>query len=119
GETLHARVEAAGLVPLVVEVLHSLVVEQAVHRLGVGFRIRLVHFAAEADAPARDGEGEPDIGHHHHDGDERDPDVELPDHDGAVEGKLQDRGKDVEDGEGQDGINAAGAAFDDARKPAG
>ena len=62
---LHRVVEAPRLMRFIVEIFHRLEIEQAVHRLGVGVGVGLVHLAAELDAPAGDREGEPDIGDHH------------------------------------------------------
>jgi hypothetical protein len=57
----HGGIEAARLVILVAEIFHSLVVEQAVHRLGVGLGVGLVHVAADNDAPLARPEGEGDV----------------------------------------------------------
>ena len=56
-----AGVEARQLVPLVIEVLHRLVIEQRIDVARVGFGVGLVGGAVVAQAPFGDGEGEGDV----------------------------------------------------------
>ena len=119
GIALHRFVEAPRFVLFVVEVFDGFVVQQAVDRFGIRVLIGLVHFAAVLDAPAGDREGEPDIGRNHRDGDDGYRDIELQDHLDAEQQKLQQRGENAEDGEGEQRVDTLGAALDHARKAAG
>ena len=76
-----ADVEAARLVLLVAEVLHRLVVEEAVDRLGVGLGVGVVHAAHELDAPFRQDDREGDVAADGGQGHRREaPVVEAPQH---------------------------------------
>ncbi len=77
-EALHRAVVALRLAALGPEILHRLVVEQAVDGLGVGVGIALVHPAADADAPLGRLGGEPHVGDDHDDRDGGVAPVELP-----------------------------------------
>jgi hypothetical protein len=104
---------------LVVEVLHGLVVQQAVDRLGVRLLVRLVHEAAVLDAPLRHGQR---VGHVAGDGDEgdqREPDIVQAPENAADQRDLQQRRQHVEQHEEQEELDAFGAALDHARQSAG
>ena len=114
-----ADIEAARLVLLVAEVLHRLVVQQAVDRLGVGLGVGLVHAAHELDAPFRQDDREHDVGGDDGQGHRREaPVVEAP-QDAADQHDLEQGRQDVEGGEAEQELDALGAALDDAAQPAG
>ena len=114
-----ANVEAAGLVRLVAEILHRLVVQQAVDRLGIGVRVGIVHRAHELDAPFRQADREHDIACDRHQGHGREaPVVEAPHHDTDQQDLEQGR-QDVEGGEADQEFHAGRAALDDAAEPTG
>ena len=104
--------------PLRTEIFDRLVIQEAVDGLGIGLGIAFVHLAAEANAPARDGKGEPDIGGNRHQCCQRDRQIEFPEHDGAEKRELKQCGEDAEHGEGKQRVDALGPALDHARKAA-
>ena len=102
-----------------VEVFHRLVIEQAVDRLGIGVLVRLIHVAAKLDAPAGDRKSEPDIkrhrDQHHHGAGPAEREIHFDgEHDQNKDGR-----KNTEDGEGQQRVDAFGAAFDHPAEAAG
>ena len=114
-----ADIEAARLVLLVAEILHGLVVQQAVDRLGVGLGVGVVHAAHEFDAPFRQHDREHDVGGDDGQGHRREaPVVEAP-QDAADQGDLEQGRQDVEGREADQELHARGAALDDAAQPAG
>ena len=56
-----AAIVAPGLEALIAEILHRLIVKQAVDGLGVGLRVQFVHAPAELVAPLGDAHRDPDI----------------------------------------------------------
>ena len=102
----------------VVEILDGLVIQQTIHGLRVSILIALIHFTAELNTPARDRESEPDVEPDHRKSRERDPPIQLDDHDGAEERQLENCREDVEHGEREQRINAARPPLDDAAEPA-
>jgi len=104
---------------LIAKIFHRFEIEQRVHRLGVGVGIALVHFAAEGDTPAGDGEGEPGIGHHHGQRHRRDHPIQLHHHIYFEGQKLEDSGENAEQSEGQQIVDALDAAVNHPRQAAG
>ena len=114
-----ADVVAARLVLLVAEVLHRLVVQEAVDRLGVGVGVGVVHAAHELDAPFRQDDREGDVAADGGQGHRREaPVVEAPQHP-ADQDDLEQGRQDVEGGEADQELHAAGAALDDAAQAPG
>ena len=112
-------VEAPRLVLLVAEVLDRLVVQQAFDGLGVGLGVGLVHLAAELGSPFGDQQRVGDVQRDRGAGGQRQPAVEHAPQHHADQSDLEERGQDVEQQEGQRGLDALGAAFDGAVQPAG
>ena len=115
---LHGSVVAPRLMRLVAEILHRLEVQQAVHRAGVGFLVRLVHRAAEADAPFGEHQRPGDVDADRHQDHRGEAEVEHPPQDQGDQQDLEDRGHDVEQQEVQHEGHAPRAAFDHPRQPA-
>ena len=107
-------VEAPGLLLLGAEILHRLVIEQAVDGAGVCLSVGLVHGAAELEPPLGHRQGEGDVAS---DGDERHHReihvVQRPQH-AANHGDLEQRRRDVEQREAENELDALGAALDGA-----
>jgi hypothetical protein len=99
-EFVHRFLEAARFVTFVVEIFDGLVVQQAVDGLGVRLAVAVIHLAPEPDPPACDREGEPDIAAHHGERRQRDPDIELPDHDRGEQQQLEEGRENAEQREG-------------------
>ena len=116
---LHALVVAARLPLLVAEILDRLVVEQAVDGARVGLRVELVHLPPEAGPPVGDHHGRRDVERERGDRDRDERPVVTGDEDGADEADLDQRGQDREQREADQRRDAALAALDVAREPAG
>jgi hypothetical protein len=106
-------------VAFVAEILDRLVVEQAVHCLGLRLAVRLVHYAAEAHAPVREDQRKAHIGGDRDEGDEREAPIEHRPQNAGHHQHLEDRGHDVEHGEAQHRLDPGGPALQRARQPAG
>ena len=102
-------VVAADLVALVAEVLDRLVVDQAVHGLRVGLGLEAVHLVAEVHPPVGDGEGEPGVDQHGHQGDQGEDEVVAGEQDRRHEPELHQRRQHVEDHVVEERADAAGA----------
>ena len=118
-QALQALVVAAGLEALVVEVLDGLVVQQRVHRLGVGGGIELVGLAAELRAPLGHRDREDDVQHQRRQRDPGEPGVELHGQDGQHQRHLDQRRHDAVERIRDQRLDAAHAALDVARHAAG
>ena len=115
----HGGIETARLEVLVAEILHRLVVEQAVDGLGMRFRVGFVHVAPDDDAALAGPEGKPYIeGDGDEDHDDIDP-AEIEGHQSCDHQEL-DRGRDrIQHRHAHDGVDAADAALDDAVQASG
>ncbi len=81
--------------------------------------VRLVHGAADPDAPVRRPHREPDIENDGRRDDGQIGPVELVGDDGGGEAELEEGRQRVEDGEADNRLDAVDAALDDARQAAG
>ncbi|CFN99940.1 Uncharacterised protein [Bordetella pertussis] len=107
------------LVLFVAEILDGLVVQQAFDRLGIGLGVGLVHLAAKARAPFRDHQRVGQVQGDRRAGGQGKPAVEhFPQH-RTDQADFEQRGQHVEQQEGQQGLDALGAALDGARQAAG
>src|SRR5206468_6947129 len=115
---LQALVVANRLELLVVEVLHRLVIEQAVDSSSIGLGIKLVHLPAEARAPFGDGHGVENVGtkRNHRDADE--PQVVARDQDRRNQPDLDQRRKDRKKREADQRRNPSRTALDIAGEAA-
>jgi hypothetical protein len=111
--------QAFRFVILVVEILHRLVVEQAVHGAGVGGGVGLVHGAAVLEAPVGDQHGEGDVDRQGHEGDGAEPGVVFDEQHAGHHEDFQQGGADVEQGEVDEEADGAGAPLDVHRQAAG
>ncbi len=101
------------------EILHRLIVEQAVGGLDAGGDVALVHLPTEPHLPAGHGEGDGQIGQDRGQGREREAGaIESPQHAGH-QGQFQQGGRDVEQGQVQQALDPRRAAFHHPRHPAG
>ena len=114
-----ADIVAARLMLFVAEVLHRLVVQQAVDRLGVGLGVGVVHATDELDAPFRQHDREQDVACDDAQRHRREAPVVEPPQDDGDQGNLEQRRQDVESGEADQELHALGAALDDAAQSAG
>ena len=115
----HGAVVARGLALLGAEILHGLVVEKRIHRLGIGVGVRLVHLLADGDAPLSGAIG---VRHVDRDGDEnreRIPPVEVEEQDADHEHELEDGRRELEDDKAHQFLDAVAAALEHARQAAG
>ncbi len=112
-------VVAPRLVFLVVEVLHRLVIEQAVDRARVGARIELVGVPPDADAPLGNEEGEGEVDRHRGEGHGDEAPVELREQHPRHQANSRITGNDREQQVGQQRGHAVGAALDVPRDAAG
>ena len=115
----HRGIETPRLVRLVAEILHRLVVEQAIDRLRMRLCIAFIHVAAYRDAALARPECEPDIQHHsrchrHH----VDPTKVISDQ-AADHDELDGGGNGVEHRHAHDSVDARNAALDHAVEAAG
>ena len=85
----------------------------------MGVLIRLVHGAADLDAPVRRLHGEPDVEGDGGRDDRQIFPVELVGDDGRGEAELEEGRQRVENGEADDDLDAVDGALDDARQAAG
>ncbi len=102
-------VETLQLHGLVAEILHRLVVDQAVEGLAVGPGVEPVHLVAEVHAPLGDGEGEADVDHHGAEGDQGEHRVVLGQQNDRHQAELHQHRQDAEDHVVEDGADRAGA----------
>ena len=116
---LQALVVAARLEVLVAEVLHRLVVEQAVDGARVGLRVELVGVLPDLDAPLGDEERVADVGGHRGESDRRKAPVEPREQHRGHQGELEDHRDDRKDQVRQQRGNAPRPALDVARHAAG
>ncbi len=106
------RVVARHLVRLVAEILHRLVVQQAVERLGAGVVVGVVHRAADARAPGGEAHGEAGVAHHRGKRDRGEAPVEQAPDDRGDQQQLDHRRHHVEHRETQHRLDALRAAID-------
>jgi hypothetical protein len=112
-------VVAAGFEVFVVEVLHRLVVDQAVDGAGVGGGVEFVGLAAQGGAPVGDLEGEGDVERQRDEGDDREARLVLHQQDADHQADLHQRGQDRVQRVADQRADRAGAAFDVAGQAAG
>jgi hypothetical protein len=117
-QPLEALVVPARLPLLVAEVLHRLVVEEAVDRARVGLAVEVVHRAPEMRAPFRDHHGERDVDRERAGGDRGERPVVARDQDRHHERDLDERGQDREQRVADERGDASLTALDIAREPA-
>ena len=95
----------------VAEILHRLVVDQAVDGAGVGLRVQAVHGHPVVHAPFGDVEGEQDIDDHGAEGDGGEPGAVAAQQDGGDQGHFHQGGQDTEHHIVEQRADAAGAAL--------
>ncbi len=106
-------------VSLVAEILHRLVIDQAVDGARIGLGIHFVHGAAEHHAPFGDHQREGDVDHERGKGDDGEPRVVFDEQNRRHQADFQQRRQDVEQQESEQETDAARAALDVARYAAG
>ena len=112
-------VVTAGLELLIAEVLHRLIVEQAVHGAGIGTRIQFVGTTPDIDAPLSHRDGEPDVQAHRDQGHQRKPPVKVGEQHRRHQQEFKNHRDDREQHVGEQRRDAARAALDVARHAAG
>ncbi len=116
---LHRAVVADRLARLGAEILHGLVVEKRIDRLGIGVGVGFVHAAADRDAPfgglVRVGQ----IDHHHGENDRRIGPVEFPREDAEHEAELEDGRQQRQHHQPRQFLDPLAAALQHAGEPAG
>ncbi len=112
-------IETCRFVPLVAEILHGLVVEQAVDGAGACLVVGVVHRAADPHTDIGEAQRETEIGTDRRQRQQREPPVEQAPDDGGDHQHLEHSRDDVEDRQPQNCLNAGGAAIDDARQTTG
>ena len=103
----------------VAEILHRLEIEKRIDGPGAGLLVAGVHFAAEAQAPFGDHQGEPDVRPDGDEGHQGEPKIIERPQDGADNQDLDNGGNDGKQHEGQGELYPLGAALDGARQAAG
>ncbi len=112
-------VKARRFVPFVAEILHRLVVQQAVDRPRACLVVGLVHGAADAHAEIGEGQREAQIAADRGEGQQREAPVEQAPDDAGHRHHLEDGRDHVEDGKPQNRLDAGRAAIDHPRQGAG
>ena len=116
---LQVLVVAPRLEFLVAEVLHRFVIQQAVDGARVGLRVELVGAPADVHAPLGDQHGERDVDRHGAEGDRGKAPVELAEQHRRDQREFEDHRQDREQQVRKQRRDAARAALDVARHPAG
>ncbi len=119
GPLLQLLVVAPGLELFVVEILHRLVVDQAVDRARVGGGIELVGLAPQRGAPVGHLDGEHDVDRQRAERDEREHRVVIDQQDADHHADLDQRGQDGIQRVADQRADRTRAALDVAREPAG
>ena len=115
----HRAVVARGLARLGAEILHGLVVQERIHRLGVGVRVGLVHLLADRDPPLGRLVGVGEIDHDHHEDDGRIEPVELAGEHAEHEHELEDRREQGQHHEARQFLDALAPALEHPGQAAG
>ena len=115
----HGAVVARGFPLLGAEIFDGLVVEERIHRLGVGVRVGIVHLPADRDPPLGRLVGIGEIDHHHHEDDSGIEPVELPGEQAEHEHELEDRREKREHHEARQLLDALAPALEHAGQAAG
>ena len=118
-QLIEAAVVAFGLKTLVVEILDGFVIQQRIHRFGVGSRVKFVGLASKLGTPLGHIDGEKNITHQCCQSDERKPHIKCPAQDGQHQHHLDQGGDDAVERIRDQRLDAAHTALNVARHATG